>query len=1372
MAVQKVYSIQINGLTESIKAVDALNASLDALEKKIKALEDKSVSVGAKSSGGGSKSSSTSSLSEEAKLEKQIEQLEEKRIAHSKQIYQNYLAAKDVLKETEKDQKSIAATERLQANTYSNTIAGMKQELADIKSVMQTVDLGDTDQFDKMTQRAKELNDKLKEIEQSYGQFGRNVGNYKESLNGITVTIGGVTREFDNSKKALRSLKQELDSLSASEKGNSNYAKELRREYNKLKSAIDDATKSSKFMDEALDTMQSFTALNQISHGFSTFFGIDNSEMEKQIARLVALQNALQGLEKINKQIDSEEGIGKWLAKGSRGIDTFITRITGAEKRMGLFIGKTREASVRINAFAKALKGVGAVGVAGGMMFLTSVVGNFIEKLSGMLKRENNVGDASKYLESTLKTLTNTVDRLQNENLSAWFNNLSTDVGYLKNNLELLSRSLVDVLSEIDEAQSLEEFEISGIGEKIDIKNIKDAKKAYKELLDELSKLQKPGLSLEKLFASENSIKEAISSVGDAIVENFLYRAKQVSEEARNEILKTGKVSEETAEKVKDLNREINEDFVTNSALANVADFSSKGSYYASQVDFVTQALKKLNETVNAETLSPDYIAQLKVDSMQKGRNKTIAQNDLNRKREIEQANGNLEAIALINKKYDNELKESLKSINQQYSSALNDLNRLRIEAMRDGLKKQLAQLNQEKREKIQAIVADGILVGERTLAVNRLYDKKILEAKRDWAAQIKKVYQDLYSQIESINKQTFGTETQNAQTNVENRRNEQRNSLWSDVGGTTENTTNLNKRKAYYEQVLEIETKAVEKLNTIHEEEISKLLDYNKEQEKLRHENVVDAKTTSLVLEELAKYEEEKGIPLMPDAEDFDWEGSEKKLQGELAKLKGELVDAYNSGELDFKQFVSLIQKEQDAHNANMNSLEKEYAAQSKKNLQDSLNERKALVNSYYQDVLSAMRQRQDEISATMGITPIINNDWGVVEISKTKRAYKQAEADYKEFAKNLVEIKKQLKKDLNDKKITAEDYFMRLQELEALIKSIKESLKQVETSQKNLAADFLQSIQMYIQAGVESFNTIMNAVWDAQGVQFDKEQEALEKENEMLQEKLNKQQEMIEEHKNKVDSIEDELANSRGDRRQHLIDQLNAEMEAQKRAEKEKEKLQKQEEANKKKQEKLDKKRKEAEYNRQILQAIVNGAMAVTMAAINTWPIPAIPMMALAGATTAAQVAIMKANKPYARGGQLDGGVAVGNRHRDGGIKVLGGHAEIEGGEFITNRLTTEKNIDLLEFVNSKKKRIDVNDLLEFYSSGSVKKNIMKMSPKTKFADGGYIPPTLSNNIDLDDRLMSAFENYSNRPVVVSVVDITNKQEDVRRVQTLAGL
>ena len=78
----KTYSIQINGLQESIKAVDALSASLESLEKKIKALEGKAVNVGSKvSSGGGEKSSSKAALSEEEKLERQNAQIDEKRVA-------------------------------------------------------------------------------------------------------------------------------------------------------------------------------------------------------------------------------------------------------------------------------------------------------------------------------------------------------------------------------------------------------------------------------------------------------------------------------------------------------------------------------------------------------------------------------------------------------------------------------------------------------------------------------------------------------------------------------------------------------------------------------------------------------------------------------------------------------------------------------------------------------------------------------------------------------------------------------------------------------------------------------------------------------------------------------------------------------------------------------------------------------------------------------------------------------------------------------------------------------------------------------------------------------------------------------------------
>ena len=95
---------------------------------------------------------------------------------------------------------------------------------------------------------------------------------------------------------------------------------------------------------------------------------------------------------------------------------------------------------------------------------------------------------------------------------------------------------------------------------------------------------------------------------------------------------------------------------------------------------------------------------------------------------------------------------------------------------------------------------------------------------------------------------------------------------------------------------------------------------------------------------------------------------------------------------------------------------------------------------------------------------------------------------------------------------------------------------------------------------------------------------------------------------------------------------------------------------------------------------------------------------------------------------------------------------------------------NAPLLEFINAKKKRIDIADLIDFYSSGAAKKNFANV--RTKFADGGQIP-ILSNSIDVfDNRLIQSFEDYSNRPIYVTVTDIENKMEDVRYVRTLAGV
>ena len=176
----------------------------------------------------------------------------------------------------------------------------------------------------------------------------------------------------------------------------------------------------------------------------------------------------------------------------------------------------------------------------------------------------------------------------------------------------------------------------------------------------------------------------------------------------------------------------------------------------------------------------------------------------------------------------------------------------------------------------------------------------------------------------------------------------------------------------------------------------------------------------------------------------------------------------------------------------------------------------------------------------------------------------------------------------------------------------------------------------------------------------------------------------------------------------------------------------------------------------------------MAVSMAAVNKWPIPAIPMMALAAAVGAAQVAA--ANSQYIpKPSYGDGGVIVGRSHKEGGVPVLGGRAEVEGGEFITNKVTTAKNVGLLEYINSKRRKVDIADLLEFYNSGRPSKSIA--SVRTRFADGGVIPQ-LRSDISFNDRLITAFEDYSNRPQYVQVVDIINQTERLNEVKVISGL
>lgn len=799
-------------------------------------------------------------------------------------------------------------------------------------------------------------------------------------------------------------------------------------------------------------------------------------------------------------------------------------------------------------------------------------------------------------------------------------------------------------------------------------------------------------------------------------------------ETAKTEIKDFGQVSDETRTKIAQLNYGLRYDEHTNGLLANIEKFSKKGQFYVNRINAIKDALLELGQTMGMQIPDAGMLKQLEIDAMKDGLAKQREQIELNRKKELANFVGNKAMEKAINAKYDREILDAQKAASKEMASVYADLESLKIELMKEGWEKQKRQLEHERDERIRAIRESEKLVSERTKLVQEIYRQKILDAEKKWAADRIQVYKDLYHDIQELNRETFKMETENSNKNVDNKESKDKiNAGQSLINGVSYKDTKT--LEEYYKRILDIEEKAAQKREQIRKEDLDRQKDYDIDDENLRHEKAID-------------------------------------------KINSEYAEKLKQGLIDQKQYDKLIEEENDAHTARMNAIDKQYNADSEESTQEALQDKYDAYRDYYNKLVDMTGEKLTKVNEEMSkADKPLNLGFGLNIGAVTKNLDKVKEK-YNEIKQDIINKKIELGQALNEKKISPEDFIVANKALDDYLNQVDLQLEAAEQKQAQAVEKFVAKLNQYVQQLGQGFMQIMQAVWDYQDYEFDKEQDELDKWNEELDEALDKQEDIISEHKNNIDSIEDELATARGDRRQHLIDQLNAEIAAQRAAQKEEQRIKKEQEQAKKKEEALEKKRREAEYKRNVMQAFVSWHLSIANGLATQPFLPVgIAMGALATTLGAVQYALVKSQKPYAKGGQLDGGVAQGKRHRDGGIPVLGGRASIEGGEFITNRQTTANNVDLLEFVNSKHRKLNIDDFIDFYSSGKAKKNIISMSPRTKFADGGQIP-TLDNTYSFDDRLLESFEKYSNRPVQVSVVDINNKQDDVKRVQALAGL
>ena len=1440
MSGTKEYKIVINGITESVNAVDSLLKKLETLEQRIDAISQKQATVSTASGGsGGGSSTRKSDLTEEQKIADQINRSYEKRIALQGELGKQLQEEKQAMKELTAEQKSLAAKDRLAAGGYdSNTMLGMKAELADIKAAMQTMDV-ESEEFLKATERANELTTTLKNLEYAYGTFSRNVGNYPtgilDEMGEIKVRFGDQTLLFNSTKEALRTLKEEMRKAAVEGGEDSERYKNLAKSLHEVSNAVDRANDEIKKMESSspalhsmLETFQSFGAMGQITQGFSAFFG--NIGFEQSIQKLMSLQSMINGLKTLSDQMNTSSGLGKYFSQGSKAIDTFVSKMTGATKTTEGWTAATKTATRAAQGLSFAMK---AIGTAGLMVALDW----FIDKLQGVADALGLVSHSS-------------ADAIKGEEL--FKNQLEKENKVLENNILLIK--IKEAKGEISAEESRRQ-QIEATTEAL--------KKQYEQMLlianlrndsDEVEAFAEGTGKSDAMVSTEleNRLELWNKMFTAAKANRSVYRVMQ--EEADGALAKAGAWFSQFITDADDTK----EAFAK--ATAEMAgQFSNVAMYvienYDKMADGGKWAITQLINAMNDGGLLNNLLTALPAVLGDAGNDIMVVVNGI--MGQVRRIGVNMGIPGA--KSVDDQITENQKALdkllnNRQKATKTAAKKELDIEKekqqmmlnlMADGYQKELTKLKQDYKDKEKRFKGHNDLL----LLAQQEYEKKSEELREKMMKQQQEAYREMYRNIYSFIKSVREDELDSLDDYMEQIRKKAelgRKPLLYDTFGFYEQLTSSLKQTTgkATDDVYEYVGNELSKVSDGMKEIISDINDYIDEiirvardegevvakvGEIFKGENVIFINTLkelygndyedkkwdevkklfgesqTRTFEDLVKtltifrLREQNALQTFVENEEdlkqyygkllkrldekdrtFDEPEMYKKYE-EWAKKRKEIIDAeYKSEELELESHYQKLAEEQGKYydgqidyykddkyykefyeqqkQKRLTELSEEYGKKQRevenkhqrelaKVDEEVMKKREEDLKNYFNDMTQEFRDYYEVINSMTDNLPQ-KDAFGFIDVSATNSAYRDTLTNLEKLNDRIMNVIQNVGLLHAAGRISTEDFKNYTRELMRLLGDVRNKIKEVNEGLdwKGKLQDFFQNLQQYYSAVTDSFQNILGAFQETQDYIIEKQMDALDKENEALQKKLEENEKILERHKEAVDKIEGELSDARGDRKEKLIDALNAEILAQRRAQAEREKLEKEQEKLEKQQKALEEKQKRLEYERGLQQILFQTSQAIMSAAVNSWPIPAVPLMALAAATGATQYALARQRKPYAEGGIIDG-----LSHSNGGVPVGNTGIEVEGGEYVVNRQSTENNRELLNLINTTNRRLSTTDLINFATN-------MSVSP-------------LEANSPENTSIETAFVAYANRPIWVSVQDINSTQESVRRVEVLSG-
>lgn len=1217
--------------------------------------------------------------------------------------------------------------------TYTITINGVTKAITDVGKLRDELRKIDS-QLDSLSNENIEIGidgeelssveDEINNINDSVNQLGRDLKTT------FTLNIDGVATDFENITQAIGYLDDRAQGLAATMQEmkrngqeNTEQYRQLTEQFNRYVNESARLERARQYSDQVRDSLasqsrqldlaiQGFTALGnamQIASGISGLFGQDQEEIEQAINRTVQVMAILQAAQELYNQA---------ITRGTVLNKAWTTAMAGASTVMRLFGVSTTSASVAVRGLQAAIAATGIGLLVVGVGELVNLLMNLVSSSDEAGKNINTIFDlVDRRLEITKKSLQERV----NLGLINDFERLITLIDQ--------TNAAINRLNANPNLEASFNYLQSSMNQKQREGTYNDERQLdhYMKLLLQLrNNSNYASMSVEELDKALNQLQQGLNEFDPSNLE-FSYLSDKDNEQLRQFYSQQRDLLNELYDyRVELLQKQYDDEKTYNSLI------------YENTRKTLSQELEATKKHYEELRKQYELDAEIKARLQQ------------------ESANGNEQASSILssNERMINAISEAeqravektVKDYNYKLIQIQDEANELRIASMRDGYQKELAEINQSYNTRLHEIQnreedtteLQAALTQQRNaqiMQLNERYQEERLESIRKFSDELRALYANMADIEYGVAERNVTSRTENRISELSYNTNELRtNELefgdfdFKKYFDTTELRRNLDENvteiRDFYDEIYNISKQGQERLTQI-------------SMEKLDFQLGID------VNDETNRYED---------------------------SIK-EIEDLYKRGVLSKDDYDRQIEDAEQSHNAKMLEIRRTYNQnyqQLENELSNNLNE---LQSKRYEDEISSIedqikkindlrtQSRQDVNNSNQFVSSLGNFSLDIIDTARFKQSFEEVN--------QIIDSEMQsLQEKFNNGDISFGDFTRLKKQLEDLKETNNKTLNDMSNDWRKWSSSIVSLAASATQQITQLFAMAADARYQNEMNRIERERELLEEELDMLNEQYDEQQEIYQRHTDNIQSIEDELSSARGERRTHLIEQLTAEQAAQEKAYAAEQKIERQREQNEKKQQALEKQQEAAEKRRnnaqkavQIAQATANTALAVTNAlAVQPWFL-GVALAAVAAAMGAAQIGIISSVK-YAKGGLLKG-----KSHKEGGMKVEGTNIEVEGNEYVINKQTTMQNLPLITYINSRKKRITLDDMEDFFNS---RKAYSKKSRNIPYlAEGGQIT---APSTDIKKQIDNVQKDQA--PIYVSVVDIERVQNNLNNVRRMAGV